>query len=62
MLLLLTQNPHLDVLVDVPAGGEQMQNVARHTSALVKKQTQLGHTMFDFGVAFTLLAKVGDVC
>lgn len=35
-----------------------MQNVARHTSALVKKQEQLGHTMFEFGVAFTLLANV----
>lgn len=35
-----------------------MQNVARHTSALVRKQEQLGHTMFEFGVAFTLLANV----
>lgn len=36
----------------------QMQNVARHTTALVKKQEQLGATMFEFGVAFTLLANV----
>lgn len=35
-----------------------MQNVARHTTALVKKQEQLGATMFEFGVAFTLLANV----
>lgn len=35
-----------------------MQNVARHTTALVKKQEQLGSTMFEFGVAFTLLANV----
>ncbi len=35
-----------------------MQNVARHTSALVRKQEQLGSTMFEFGVAFTLLANV----
>ncbi|CAM9539380.1 unnamed protein product [Ascophyllum nodosum] len=38
----------------------QMQNVARHTTALVKKQEQLGATMFEFGVAFTLLANVSD--
>lgn len=45
--------------------GEQMQNVARHTTALVKKQEQLGSTMFEFGVAFTLLANVreaGSLC
>lgn len=36
----------------------QMQNVARHTTALVKKQEQLGSTMFEFGVAFSLLANV----
>lgn len=36
----------------------QMQNVSRHTTALVKKQEQLGATMFEFGVAFTLLANV----
>lgn len=35
-----------------------MHNVAKHTSALVKKQEQLGVTMFNFGVAFTMLAKV----
>lgn len=40
--------------------GEQMQNVARHTTALVKKQEQLGATMFEFGVAFTLLANVRE--
>lgn len=38
-----------------------MQNVARHTTALVKKQEQLGSTMFEFGVAFTLLANVSEV-
>lgn len=37
-----------------------MQNVARHTTALVRKQEQLGSTMFEFGVAFTLLANVSD--
>ena len=39
---------------------EQMQNVARHTTALVKKQEQLGATMFDFGMAFTMLANVSE--
>ncbi|CAB1101405.1 unnamed protein product [Ectocarpus sp. CCAP 1310/34] len=38
----------------------QMQNVARHTTALVKKQEQLGSTMFEFGVAFTLLANAEE--
>lgn len=38
----------------------QMQNVARHTTALVKKQEQLGSTMFEFGVAFSLLANVSE--
>ena len=39
----------------------QMQNVARHTTALVKKQEQLGSTMFEFGVAFSLLANVSGL-
>lgn len=38
-----------------------MQYVAKHTSALVKKHEQLGSTMFEFGMAFTLLAKVSGV-
>eukprot|EP00904_Undaria_pinnatifida_P001523 jgi/Undpi1/11371/HiC_scaffold_30.g13668.m1 len=38
----------------------QMQNVARHTTALVKKQEQLGATMFDFGMAFTMLANAEE--
>ncbi|CAN0373394.1 unnamed protein product [Discosporangium mesarthrocarpum] len=37
-----------------------MQSVSRHTSTLVRRQEQLGSTMFEFGMAFTLLANAEE--
>ncbi|CAM9663012.1 unnamed protein product, partial [Phaeothamnion confervicola] len=38
----------------------QMQNVAKHASALVRKEEQLAATLFDFGIAFTMLANAEE--